>query len=90
MHSTRVFLNRVCLQGIHVHFIVFTSASFSLHRYCTFVCGYDPQVVDGEQGSFMYANSTGAVPPTLDLFNPDFTIFPALQLVSGFEAVVRA
>ena len=27
MHNTRVFLNRVCPQGLHVRFIVFTSVS---------------------------------------------------------------
>ena len=51
-HDTLVFLNRVCLQGLHVRFIVFTSASLSsrLHSLSrrsalsllTFSCRWSP------------------------------------------------
>jgi hypothetical protein len=87
--STHEYYAKLWPSVYAAHHVALHTSPFSLHRVLVPLSGrLRVRVVNAEQVPFFYPTASGSFPEDVDLFHPNLTAYPALQLVSGVEAEV--
>jgi hypothetical protein len=88
--STHEFFTKSWPSVYAAHHVALHTSPFSLHRVLVPLSGrLRVRIVNAEQIPCFYPAANGSFPEDVDLFHPNLTAYPALQLVTGVEAEVR-